>query len=230
MDKYQKELFNDSAFGLYSVKTNAIVDRINSVPEKLVIKQDDDYTSKEYLFDIYTAYPVIDKIEFEGESSHNRIENKGKHVKVILSFDSKANTIVIHFANDLADPYKIELEYVEADKAAYDKRLEEEKIKQLGTIANVKVSSGDALINVRFQPVSDLFSYSKIELYCEGSLMAKYKTEEDVYFKSITGLAYGKYQVKLIQYDKNDKVIFTSDLISISLNRPNYGGKPTVVI
>ena len=58
--------------------------------------------------------------------------------------------------------------------------------------------------------------------------MAKYKTPEDVYFHSITGLAYGEYAIILVQYDNSNKEIYKSDYILVTLDRPNYSGKPVV--
>jgi hypothetical protein len=41
--------------------------------------------------------------------------------------------------------------------------------------------------------------------------MAKFTIEEGVYFKSITGLAFGAYGFKLSQFSKDDDLLFTSD-------------------
>jgi hypothetical protein len=113
--------------------------------------------------------------------------------------------------------------------AEHKKALEEK--------AKVKVTTGDSIINVTFQPVNDSFTYSKVELYTitetnvvnnktenEYQLMAKYKTPEDIYFHSITGLAYGKYAIILVQYDNLNKEIFKSKYILVNLYRPNYSG------
>ena len=86
------------------------------------------------------------------------------------------------------------------------------------------------LVNVYFQPCTDECAKTVIELYSQGMLLGKFNVEEGLFFKSITGLAYGSYEIKVIQYDKNGKELFASDPYPFKLSTPNYGGKHTVII
>lgn len=61
-------------------------------------------------------------------------------------------------------------------------------------------------------------------------MLAKYKVEEGVFFKSIGGLAYGTYEYIVKQFDKDNKLLIETDRIKFSISRPNYGGKPTIII
>ena len=158
-----------------------------------------------------------------------------------MDYDNRIEKIKIHFSNSIVDPVEIPIVYVEADVKKYDEKVMAEHKKALEEKAKVKVTTGDSIINVTFQPINDSFSYSKVELYTitgtkvvnnktenDYQLMAKYKAPEDVYFHSITGLAYGKYAIILVQYDNLNKEIFKSNYVLVSLNRPNYSGKPVV--
>ena len=103
--------------------------------------------------------------------------------------------------------------------------------------AQIKIATGNDLVNVYFSPANDNYASAKIELYTakgnfephHGSvihegwkpkllggsverLIAKYSVEEGMFFKAITGLAHGVYGLKLIEYDSNNKVIVESDI------------------
>ena len=70
----------------------------------------------------------------------------------------------------------------------------------------------------------------KITLYKDSMMLAKYKVNEEMFFHSISGLAYGKYEFVLKQFDNKGKIILETDKIGFSLSRPNYSGRHTVVI
>ena len=61
-------------------------------------------------------------------------------------------------------------------------------------------------------------------------LLARYKVDEETFFKSINGLAFGKYEFVLKQLDKDSNMLLETNKISFSITAPNYGGKPTVWI
>ena len=61
-------------------------------------------------------------------------------------------------------------------------------------------------------------------------MLAKYKVEEEMFFHSINGLAYGRYEFILKQFDNKGNILLETDKISFSLSRPDYGGTPTVFI
>ena len=44
-------------------------------------------------------------------------------------------------------------------------------------------------------------------------LMGKFKVEEGMFFKAITGLANGVYGIKLTQFDSNNRPLFSSDVM-----------------
>ena len=206
----------------------------------VTIVQNENYNIRKY--NIYLLTGVAEKVEYilKGQAYIVKDLEKNKYL-IELDYVNRIEKIKIHFSNGIVDPVEIPIVYVEADVKKYDEKVMAEHKKALEEKANVKVTTGDSIINVTFQPVNDSFSYSKVELYTitgtkvinnktqnEYQLMAKYKTPEDVYFHSITGLAYGKYAIILVQYDNSNKEIYKSDHILVTLNRPNYSGKPVV--
>lgn len=45
------------------------------------------------------------------------------------------------------------------------------------------------------------------------SLLGKFKIEDGMFFKAITGLANGVYGVKITEFDKSEKPLFSSDVM-----------------
>lgn len=199
---------------------------------KIVLEQNENYNLANY--NISICHASIEKVEYKihnklftakrvGESQHD----------LEIDFNNKINSIKVYFNEEIVEPVDIKIEYLNADKCKYDEKLKIQQQKELTEKAKVVVKTGDCLINVNFQPVSENYSYSKVELYSydektKNQLMAKYKTAEDVYFYSISGIAYGKYTIVLIQYDKENNEIYRSDYIPVSLKEPNYSGKNVV--
>ena len=61
-------------------------------------------------------------------------------------------------------------------------------------------------------------------------MLAKYKVDEEVFFKSINGLAYGKYEFVLKQLNTKNETILETDKISFQIVPPTFGmGRHTVV-
>ena len=96
--------------------------------------------------------------------------------------------------------------------------------------ANIKVSTGADLVNIYFQPCCDSYARTEITLYKDNMMLAKYKVDEETFFKSIGGLAFGKYEFVLKQLDKVNNIILETQKTAFSISAPNYGGKPTVWI
>lgn len=147
--------------------------------------------------------------------------------------------IVFAFINDIAEPLSVPIKLVYSDKELYyEKQNKEQKLKLLSNVS-VRHSTGIDLVNIYFQPCCKDYKSTEIILYSkEGDygdygkegLLGKYKVDSDVYFKSLRGLAFGRYAYSIVQYNANGEVLIQTDKIYFTLNRPNYGGKPTVVI
>lgn len=241
MNKYQEFAIKSAVrFDYDRTDKNVSLSSFEWDYKTVTIVQNENYNVKKY--NIYLLIAVAEKVEYvlNGQAHIVKESEKNKYL-IELDYDNRIEKIKIHFSNGVVDPVEIPIVYVEADMKKYDEKVMAEHKKALEEKANVKVTTGDSIINVTFQPVNDSFSYSKVELYTitgtkvinnktqnEYQLMAKYKTPEDVYFHSITGLAYGKYAIILVQYDNSNKEIYKSDYILVTLDRPNYSGKRVV--
>ena len=107
----------------------------------------------------------------------------------------------------------------------------------------VSFRTADDLVNIYWKHAKEnVVALVRIDLYMKNGdsrqLMGKYKESDEIFFKSIGGLAYGKYCFQLFQFDKDNKEIASTDFIDFELKKPeadNGGGgfgrnRHTVVI
>lgn len=246
MDKYQEFAFKRVYYAVYKSEEftdNNRTDKpgsgnMSSLGEtnNFVIKQDEDYRiTKHYL---RIAGTTVQKAIFNGkEYCQQKLESSSYPAIIIpVDFSNQVKEIEIHFKGVL-DPVKVPLNYIESDKAAFDRKMEETQRKDLIDKSGIKIATGADLVNIYFNPASDDYESAKIELYTavgrfeqhHGSvihegwkpqllggtverLIAKYKVDEGMFFKSITGLAKGVYGIKIIQLDSSGKTIVESDI------------------
>ena len=248
MDKYQKYILEK-----YGIRSNFIFHRCNPIVEnKLVnegivqygefdiesdsftLKQDEDINLLEYALVLVNKIDIFSNIAIckndEWTDIALTMENNVPTYKIIVNFNDRIEKIKFEFKNQLADDYIISVCYQEADKEKYYAKKEQERKDNLLKTANIKVSTGADLVNIYFQPCCDSYARTEITLYKDNMMLAKYKVDEETFFKSISGLAYGKYEFILKQFDDKGNIILETDKISFSLSRPNYGGKPTIFI
>lgn len=86
--------------------------------------------------------------------------------------------------------------------------------------------TGESLVNIYWKHAKEnIVALVRIDLYmCDKSdskLMGKYKENDEVFYKSITGLAYGDYCFKLFQFDKDNNEIASTDYIYFSISKPS---------
>lgn len=153
-----------------------------------------------------------------------------------IDFDDKIDKVKLSFVNNLANDYIIELKYVEADKDIYYAKKEQERKDNLLETASIKVATGIDLVNVYFQPCCDKYEYTEIQLFIPKdfvtvggqygpiqkssawSMIKKCKVEIEDFYKSITGLAHGKYAFILKQFDKQDNVLLETEYIEFTIS------------
>ncbi len=248
MDKYQKYILEK-----YGIRSNFIFHRCNPIVENklvnegivqygefdiesdsFIIKQDEDINLLEYALVLVNKIDIFSNIAVcknnEWIDIALTMENNVPTYKIIVNFNDRIEKIKFEFKNQLADDYIISVCYQEADKEKYYAKKEQERKDNLFTTANIKVSTGVDLVNIYFQPCCDEYARTEIALYKENMLLAKYKVDEEIFFKSISGLAFGKYEFVLKQLDKDSNLLLETNKISFSLVKPNYGGKPTIFI
>jgi hypothetical protein len=218
MDIYQKRLMDEgAAIYAYSDLQHVANNRKLHIGEddSIMIAQDKDYHRIKYTIDIRAA--VLSSAEILKGTSAVAFASKkdpafaceGKDVDQftgIVDFDDKATAIRLHFKNDLADPLTLTLHYRESDKEAFDEETEKARVADLMKAMNVRVTTGESLINVMFSQVSPDVAKTIVTLYVRDnqdnrSLMGTFPVEQGMMFTSIPGLAFGRYSIKVAQVD-----------------------------
>ena len=223
MDKYQIFALARTGFAIYDgediIKSRRI-DRSDDawnyiLPNKVIeIRQDINYNKIKYYIKIDGL--AVESARYCGKTYERQLTNASSkpYVLVPVDFSNKVTELVLVYER-VIDPIEIELKFIESDKKIFDDIQKIEK-------ASVKVSTGDSLVNVYYQPCSDDYKRTEVILYnSDNMLMAKYKVEEEMFFKAITGLAYGRYSLLVRQYDANDKLIFESEKQFFEIKSPS---------
>lgn len=207
MDKYQKYLMEENEFTFIGGSEK---DRNVWNNETFVFNQDSDIMLKGYCLNIdnktiRSVYAITDSNEsLLCSEDFDTLQSK---LVIPIDFDNKIDKIRIVFKNNLADDLIVPFVYNEADKTDYFARKEQERRDDLIKTANVTVATGSNLVNIYFQPCSEEYAKSDIVLYKNGMMLAKYNVDEGMFFKSINGLAYGKYSFILKQYDGSCNIL-----------------------
>lgn len=218
MNKYQKYFLKEDAyidcFALGS-DINCSLDRTleNGVVR---IKQNEDISIKEYT--LASRYPFDYLCENEWRKS-SKMENR---VWQIAKFDWAVPIEKVRFLvdNEFVEALEINIEYEFADVEAYNKKQEQKRKNDLIEKASIKHSTGADLVNIYFQPCSSDYIRTEITLYRDGLMLAKYKVDEESFFKSIGGLAYGTYSFVVKQFDKNDNLLLETEHIEFTIKAP----------
>ena len=218
MNKYQKYFLKEDAyidcFALGS-DINCSLDRTleNGVVR---IKQNEDISIKEYT--LASRYPFDYLCENEWRKS-SKMENR---VWQIAKFDWSVPIEKVRFLvdNEFVEALEINIEYEFADVEAYNRKQEQKRKNDLIEKALIKHSTGADLVNIYFQPCSSDYIRTEIALYRDGLMLAKYKVDEESFFKSIGGLAYGTYSFIVKQFDRNDNLLLETEHIEFTLKSP----------
>lgn len=251
MDKYQEFLikFNNSYYGL---ATNGQLSKDTIlIDNKIVLTQNEDITIHDYM--LYIANESISSIyAIKGETQiklSNELDpiysSKGGNQNrffVPVSFEDKFESLKIVFKNNLADDLTLAVSYVLADKEKYYEKKEQEYKDNLLKTADIKISTGVDLVNIYFQPCCDKYEYTEIQLYIPKefitvggpygpvqkpstwSMIKKSKVDPEEFYKSINGLANGKYSFILKQYDKDNAIILETGHIEFTISTPKAHG------
>ena len=218
MNKYQKYFLKEDAyidcFALGS-DINCSLDRTleNGVVR---IKQNEDISIKEYT--LASRYPFDYLCENEWRKS-SKMENRAWQ---IAKFDWAVPIEKVRFLvdNEFVEALEINIEYEFADVEAYNKKQEQKRKNDLIEKASIKHSTGADLVNIYFQPCSSDYIRTEIALYRDGLMLSKYKVDEESFFKSIGGLAYGTYSFIVKQFDRNDNLLLETEHIEFTLKSP----------
>ena len=236
MNKYQKYLMDLSRSYITYVFKGKDTACFND--GKITISQDEDITISKYVLNIsnksiHNVFALVNGKEERLIESIDPVysspkSGEQKRFSIELDFEKRIESIKIVFVDNLADDLIIPVVYAEADKDKYYAKKEQERKDNLLKTANIKVSTGADLVNIYFQPCCDDYVRTEIVLYKDNMMLAKYKVDEETFFKPISGLAYGKYEFILKQFDDKGNIILETDKISFSISAPKSNSKPIV--
>lgn len=226
MDKYQKTIIDLSKVTIDNEDAKIVFHE-----DELIIEQSENAHIEKYNVSIQNL--GINRIELDGEE----IKKSKDTYMFLLDFSNKATTIKFEFVDEISDPLTLNIIYNEKSKEAWDDKEKQKRWDTLIPKAQIKYATGQDLVNIYFQPVSENYGKTVIELYTaigkwtqhpnvigrgmkfvpqlisaeKDILIAKYTVEDGIFFKSINGLAYGAYGFRLSQYTSKDQLLFTSD-------------------
>ncbi len=232
MDVYQSALFKSSNIRFFASK-RMTTGKYSFENDTIVLTQDEDITIDGYTLRI--SNNSIQSIFVVKEKQETLIE-PSPEVDISIDFNNPIAAIRITFKNNFADDLTLTVVCHKASAEAYYAKQEQQRQNQLLVNASVKYSTGTDLVNIYFQPCSDDYARAEIVLYREKQMLAKYKVDEDCFFKAITGLAFGTYGFILKQFDKNNALVLETPYTAFKLVSTRhssgevimpYGGAPS---
>lgn len=244
MNKYQEFLL-DAIFKRYQVIQEITNKKdygvLNKELDTLTINQDENYelTDYKFVFPASLTGTLSEIVTVSQKNKKNKIDFDNDrwdndYICIDFDFNNPIKQIIFSFANNIADDFALNLNYVESDKKAYVEKLNKEnqlqKEADLIKSMNVSHSTGNNLISIKFCNCSSDVAYTKIVLYDDNkNILGTFKVDEGMFFKSITDLAYGKYFYIVEQYNAQNELIIKSEYNEARLNASNaYSVKPFV--
>ena len=197
----------------------------------IILKQSENAYIEKY--DITFENTAIDSVIVGGKT----YTNENNKILFELDFENQSKEIIVNFIDNIADSLFLSLTYEATSKEAWDEKNKKELWGKRQENAKITVSTGIDLVNIYFQPCSDDYGKTVIELYtangkwqplpnvmCVGEvfkprllgaevalLMGKFIVEDGLFFKSIVGLAKGAYGYRLSQYNTKGELLFSTD-------------------
>ena len=226
MNKYQKFILDKTLCFVSKDMTagsNAYFNSFINNDGEFEVKQDENYNIKQHfivLSGLTVSFVELDGIKYESTNFEKHSYFDNKMIGVPVDFDNPAKELKIFFADNLADALSVKLKFIEADKGLYDAKMHDALIKERIKTANIKTATGADLVNIYFQPCCDDYVRTEIVLFKDNMMLAKYKIDEEVFFKSINGLAYGTYEFILKQFDKDGIMLFETGKIKFTIGAP----------
>lgn len=204
---------------------------------------------------VYTDVPLsCANVLPSAPKSLHRQEMPNERFLFTVDFNDRIDAIRLKFIKNIADDVEIGITYQEADKQAYLERQEILRKENILKRAAVKHSTGDSLINIYFQPCADEYDHTEISLFVPDktetkrvgsphgpvnqenvlswSLIMKTTVENGTFFKSVTGLAYGRYAYIVKQFSKENRLLVDTGYIEfyIRQQRPPLVQEGNVVV
>lgn len=158
-----------------------------------------------------------------------------------VDFNDRIDAIKLSFIKNIADDVEIAIAYQEADRQAYTEKQKIIYKENMLKRAAIKHSTGESLVNIYFQPCADNYDHTEISLFIPDktetvrvgsphgpidqenvlswALIMKTTVENGVFFKSVPGLAYGRYAYIVKQFDKENNMLIETNYTEFCIQR-----------
>ena len=226
MNKYQQVILANLKISVNISDATAKLDN-----GTIILKQSENAYIEKY--DITFENTAIDSVIVGGKT----YTNENNKILFELDFANQSKEIIVNFIGNIADSLALSLTYEATSKEAWDEKNKKELWGKRQENAKITVSTGIDLVNIYFQPCSDDYGKTVIELYTANGkwqphphvmgrgevfkpkllgaevalLMGKFTVEDGMFFKSIGGLAKGAYGYRLSQYNTKGELLFSTD-------------------
>ena len=241
-----EEVCKDDTYGRYSVETNVFLIKqdsdITKTVYELVISKNECPFIETVQIKRGGAYTEVSSVTMPlPKALLCRGAVPDERFIIRTDFNDRLDAIKIKFIKNIADDLEIPLTYQEADRQAYNDMqaalLKENSLRR----AAIKHSVGESLVNIYFQPCADNYNHTEISLFIPDktevktvggphgpvdredvlswSLIMKTTIENGIFFKSITGLTYGRYAYIVKQFDEANNVLFETDYIEFYIRK-----------
>ena len=222
------ESCKDDTYGSYDKTTNYFT-----------IKQDKDITKTVYVLKIsQDRCPFVSAVQVRKNNSYVDIPLS----EIIIDFNDRIDAIRLKFIKNIADDLEIGIAYKEADKQAYNEMQAVLQKENTLKRAAIKHSTGDSLVNIYFQSCADNYDHTEISLFIPDKtevvrvggphgpvnqenvlswvLIMKATVGNGIFFKSIRGLAYGRYAYVIKQFDKANNLLVETGYVEFYIREP----------
>ena len=222
------ESCRDDTYGSYDKTTNFFI-----------IKQDKDITKTAYVLKIsQDRCPFVSAVQVRKNNSYVDVPLS----EIIIDFNDRIDSIRLKFIKNIADDLEIGIAYKEADKQAYNEMQAVLQKENTLKRAAIKHSTGDSLVNIYFQSCADNYDHTEISLFIPDKtevvrvggphgpvnqenvlswvLIMKATVGNGIFFKSIRGLAYGRYVYVIKQFDKANNLLVETGYVEFYIREP----------
>lgn len=203
MDKYQNSILNRGTIDLISDKGNGTATITDDV---LTLKQNENYAIVQYTLRIIN--PMVESVKI-GDKTFSQ---NGETVEVAIDFNAKEETILLKFKNGFAEPCKLALYYLYADKNVYDIKIEAAQKEHYISEMRFTCRNGIDLVNLYWQKACAEVATTEIAFYAledKEFLISKTEYDSSQHYCAISNLAFGKYVAEITQKDNNGRVLIT---------------------
>lgn len=247
MNKYQLKALNflgidpENIGKTISLKTGRVTKGLHIADDQIVVFDDRDINSKKYLLRLLVGMHVKVELGFGSkwvkyENANHQYEENGRSenfngVEAEINLDKRPDKLKLILPNSVCEDIIINIKYDVISEEEYW-RIQNSPETLRKNMA-VTYRTGENLVNIYWKHAKEnVVTLVRIDLYMGSpdscQLMGKYKVSDEVFFKAIDGLAYGKYCFKVLQFDKDNNEIASTDFIEFSISKPSQNnGSPT---